>query len=560
MRFLSFGSFSARGEINARAGLLYSRLESPMYRPEMIFSVETAGWPGDWEGRTILALTLLAQTTGKEPAYLDEIVEQLEHHCNEKGYMRQILENGDVDEQQLSGHSWLLRGLCEYYLYRKNDPSVSVPVLKRIETIIENLFLPAAGRYREYPIRPEDRVEEGKESGHIGKKVGHWYLSSDTGCAYIPLDGVSHAYVLLDQYSGNRQLVSRLKELLDEMTANFYTIPFLEICVQTHATLTGCRGILRLYEHDRDPDKLAFVRKIFKLYCEEGMTANYANYNWFGKPDWTEPCAVIDSFMLAVQLYAHTGEMQYAEKAQRILYNALYAGQRANGGFGTDTCVGAENKPDNHLLACSSYEAYWCCSMRGGEGLASVSRCSILEKDNHAAVILYPMEGLYTVHGVRLQIRTSYPLGNSVTVKILDNPDQIPLMLELQQTNFSTCAGIHYSYQAYCHDKSTSTFVPSEIPKAGDTITWDLQPKLHCEPPEGNHNGNKNIYFYGNLVLGSVQNAFSVASDTDTLSPDAFSREGNLWRSESGFALIPIMNRYLQTQEEISAQKIRILF
>ena len=312
MRFLSYDSVLARGEIAARASLLYARLEGTMYRPDTIFTVETAGWPGDWEGRTILALTMLAQSTGKEPAYLDEIVEQLDAHCNEKGYMRQILPDGDVDEQQLSGHGWLLRGLCEYFLFRQNDPSRSELVLRRIQEIVQNLFLNASGRYVEYPILPEERVDDGKESGHIGRKVGHWYISSDTGCAYIPLDGLSQAYVLLREYSSDIELAEKLKVLLDEMVMYFYTIPFLEIKVQTHATLTACRGLLRLYEYDRDPKKLAFVEKIFKLYTEEGMTANYANYNWFGRPEWTEPCAVIDSFMLAAQLYKHTYKQMYA--------------------------------------------------------------------------------------------------------------------------------------------------------------------------------------------------------------------------------------------------------
>ena len=67
-----------------------------MYRSADIYSVESGGWPGDWEGRTILALTLLHQITGKEPAYLAEILEELPHHLNEKGYLRQIYAHGEL--------------------------------------------------------------------------------------------------------------------------------------------------------------------------------------------------------------------------------------------------------------------------------------------------------------------------------------------------------------------------------------------------------------------------------------------------------------------------------
>ena len=196
MAYLPYTKMIAHGENAARAALLFSRLEGPMYRTEDIYSVESGGWPGDWEGRTVLALTLLHQITGKEPAYLAEILEELPRHLNAKGYLRQIYENGELNEQQLSGHSWLLRGLCA--AYESDVCENPAKLLSEIEAIVRNLYLPAIGKYRHYPIREEDRVEDGEASGHIGKKVGDWYLSSDTGCAYIPLDGLSHAYTVLD--------------------------------------------------------------------------------------------------------------------------------------------------------------------------------------------------------------------------------------------------------------------------------------------------------------------------------------------------------------------------
>ena len=548
MRFLSYDSVLARGEIAARASLLYARLEGTMYRPDTIFTVETAGWPGDWEGRTILALTMLAQSTGKEPAYLDEIVERLGDYCNEKGYMRQILSDGDVDEQQLSGHSWLLRGLCAYFLFRRNDPVRSETVLGRIREIVQNLFLNAAGRYAEYPILPEERVEDGKESGHIGRKIGHWYISSDTGCAYIPLDGLSHAYVLLKEYAADRELTEKLKALLDEMVMHFYTIPFLDIKVQTHATLTACRGLLRLYEYDRDPKKLAFVQKIFKLYVDEGMTANYANYNWFGRPEWTEPCAIIDSFMLAAQLYLHTHKPLYAELTHKILYNGVLASQRPNGGFGTDTCTGADGTAAAEYLACSCYEAYWCCSMRGGEGLASVSRYSLLEwsaeesrrTDGYpnTVEVLYPMDGIYTVHGVKLMVRADYPVDGKVTFRILENPGNKPLTLYFPKTQYG--------------NKQEPCFVSF----CSGEVVRDVDVELHLETAAGKNNGSGKILYAGYQILGHI------ADDKSTDLPDMndLQQYGKVWKTSDGTVFAPISARYLDTPEAIQQNKIQILW
>jgi hypothetical protein len=122
MNFCDFSDVTVRGELGARCALLSARLEAPIYRPESVYR-NSNDWPGDWSGRTILALSCLSGVTKREPSYLDDIVKALRGELNERGYLREILD-GQLNEQQLSGHSWLLRGLCEYYLYRKDsEPS-----------------------------------------------------------------------------------------------------------------------------------------------------------------------------------------------------------------------------------------------------------------------------------------------------------------------------------------------------------------------------------------------------------------------------------------------------
>lgn len=111
-----------------------------------------------------------------------------------------------------------------------------------------------------------------------------------------------------------------------------------------------------------------------------------------------------------------TNKSRYTDYAHYILFNGIYHAQRDNGGFGTDTCVGS----NTDFIACSSYEAYWCCTMRGGEGLASVSRYSMFAEDN-TIIMIYPISGVYTVNGVTMQVITDYPKSSNVTIKILEN-------------------------------------------------------------------------------------------------------------------------------------------
>ena len=364
MRYNSYGDVIARGELGARCALLSARLESPVYRPDVIFKIEQGGWPGDWEGRTILALTAEAQVTRREPSYLDEIVSSLPSHLNEKGYLGPIYE-GRLNEQQLSGHSWLLRGLCEYYLYRKYDF-----VLPLIDGIVRGLFLPAKGKYTSYPL--DQKIREGGDmSGSTLCSVGDWIISTDTGCAYIPLDGLTQAHSILKEYMPDGERDRALSSLLDEMINEFTHIPFVKIKMQTHATLSGLRGVLRRYEQTNDENLLYEAKRIFNLYEEHGMTLTYANKNWFDRPEWTEPCAIIDSFMVCSQLFAMTDDPHYAELSQLILYNGIFHAQRNNGGFGCDSCA------TDGVLKMHGFEAYWCCTMRGGEGLAAAAAYAV---------------------------------------------------------------------------------------------------------------------------------------------------------------------------------------
>ena len=114
-----FENVTVGGELGDRLSRNFDRMETELYQPEQVYwtEQESGGWPGDKEGRTILALVLDGRASHREPKYLGELIRLLPEHLNAKGYLGSIHE-GEVDEQQLSGHGWLLRGLCEYYAWK----------------------------------------------------------------------------------------------------------------------------------------------------------------------------------------------------------------------------------------------------------------------------------------------------------------------------------------------------------------------------------------------------------------------------------------------------------
>ena len=96
------------------------------------------------------------------------------------------------------------------------------------------------------------------------------------------------------------------------------------------------------------------------------MTLTYENFNWFGREDtWTEPCAVVDSFILATELYKITKIEEYRTLARRIGFNGVQFCQREIGGVGPNSCV----TKGQGVLRIVMYEAPFCCTMRYAEGM-----------------------------------------------------------------------------------------------------------------------------------------------------------------------------------------------
>ncbi len=539
MHTIDLTCVSPRGELASRSALLAARLELPLYRPDAVFHTDESGWPGDNEGRTILALTLLAHSTKKEPAYLDEIIRRIPAHLNEKGYLNRILPAGEFDEQQLSGHGWFLRGLCEYYIYKQDSA-----VLAILKGVVENLYLPLCGRIGSYPAKLEQRVIGGQAAGEVAGKVGNWYISTDTGCAFISLDGLTQAYALLRD--------PRLLQLLHEMIDGFAAIDVAGILAQTHATLTALRGILRLYGLTGEARLLQLARKLFSLYVEEGMTASYANYNWFGRPEWTEPCAIIDSFLAAMQLYGYTRDTSYLDTAQAIYYNGICHAQRPNGGFGCDSCAGHPQGSGRQLYN-KIYEASWCCTMRGGEGLARAAQYGYwVEEDTLFVPYLSSSTACIPMNGGVLELEqwTGYPYTGEARFTVRRN------------TAGSVKLAIYLP--AFCQDaaitgvtaRHSGSYLVALLPEEGTfTLTFSLS--LRTQPPEGRHNaGSGLLLLHGPLILGCDNpEAQSVDCGKLTACP------GDAVYSDGKDTFFPICNTYLlEGKEQAERQTLHILF
>ena len=365
------------GQLKNRIRKNRERLSAPEYCAPQIF-LEGGDWPGDWQGRTILALASLYRAEDGEREkqnilhQLDDILDSLDEHTNEDGYFGELFDENSVNEQQLSGNSWFLRGLCAVYEIVGREE-----VLARLNRISERYLTKLAPSYLRYPTV---KREEGDVGGHLQKIVTEgWRLSSDVGCAFILLDGITHTY----EITGNKALLPVIRAMISK----FSQIDYVRYNCQTHATLSGSRGVLRFYRLTGEQELLDLAKRNFELYFNYGMTLNYANCNWFGKPYWTETCAVVDSLIFAMQLFEITGERRYIEFANRCYLNALRVSQRPNGGAGCETCLNEKND----CLHSYIYEAFFCCTMRIAECFYELCEYGIIKR-NGTSYVLLPFE------------------------------------------------------------------------------------------------------------------------------------------------------------------------
>lgn len=335
----------------------YQRLNESDYQIQNIWQPGAYDWPGDWEGRALLAFTCLYEITGKKIECMDKMIELLPEHLNELGYFGKICEDGKMDEQQLSSHSWVLRGLCEYYKVFKDEK-----VLNMAKDVANNLFIKGKHLYENYPTSRIQK-DEGDVSGNLTGEIDGWLLSSDVGCAYMCIDGLAEYYCITDD--------ENVKEMLDDLIERFLYTDRIKMKCQTHATLSATRGIIKLYDKTGDKYYLENAVKIYEFYEKYGMTKTFENFNWFDRFDtWTEPCCIVDSFIVSSELYRITKEEKYKKSLRRIWFNALSFCHRANGGAGPNKCTTNEQR----TLKIHKYEAPYCCTMRYCEGLVFVKK------------------------------------------------------------------------------------------------------------------------------------------------------------------------------------------
>lgn len=396
------------GDYLKRARMNLKRMSDDIYQSPTIYSMG-GDWAGDFQGRAILSLSCLYQAfegyseeQEQIKKHLKDIFNTINQHLNAHYYFGEEFNGEFVDEQQVSGNSWYIRGLCEYYSLTKDEK-----YLNQLKEIVSSFLKPIAPFYKHYPI---DQRSHGGVGGHLTNLVvDGWKISTDIGCAFIMMDGYTKAYEILKD--------STLLEIIDTIFEEFSKIDFMKIKYQTHATLSFTRGLIRMYELTKQDKYLKGAIDIFEKYEKFGMTYDFANINWFNnKTSWTEPCCIIDSIIVSKKLFEITHKEHYLNMFNHIYQNGIRTFQRDNGGAGCSTCA-----IDNHYeLKMFMYEAFFCCTMRMGEYFKETA--SFFSKvDDETLYINFNADGVIKLEGLHIEIENDIYHHKSINIKILNN-------------------------------------------------------------------------------------------------------------------------------------------
>lgn len=491
-RVVDFGNISVGGELGHRTQQNWDRLHHPAYRVPRIFSNEMIEqWPGDWVGRTLLGTILLSRSTGRDASDTARIVEQMPKHLNKQGYFGEIINPNALNEQQLGdSHSWVIRALDEYYSWTGDAKARAM-----LDDIINNMAVPMRNWWASYPITPDARTPgKGGVNGNLRWRSGRWLLSSDIGNEFMFLDGLTQAW--------RRDRSPELKEAVDRGIERFLEMDVLAVKAQTHATLTACRALLRMYALTGDASLLNAVEQRYTLYRQVAMTENYENYNWFARPEtWTEPCAVIDSFIVAMQLWQFTGRQQYLEDSHLIWFNGVGRGQRATGGFGCNTCSGVGGP----FLSMSIYEAYFCCTMRGGEGHSYAIQSAYHTRPGELAVTFYTDSTAKLDLGngaLQIEQSTRYPIDGTVRFKITGTTTG-PIVMRLFAPSWMKNPRLELNGASLNSHAEAGFLVARFTPRTGDQLRLDSELEVWHRPSMNPHSiQGYHVLHAGPLILG----------------------------------------------------------
>jgi hypothetical protein len=303
----------------------------------------TMDWWGDVSGRWLGAMSALAPTFGSHPK-LEEVAGIILRHQHADGHFGGEQALSKLNWWQMSGTAFLLRGLLERH--GAFDDAAALEAAMRLG----EYYLKTAP----YWLSPEGMVDSAPSPAIS-------VFSNYTHC----LDGL----VLLSKAAGDDRFLALAQEIAQHVK------PY-QRAIHSHHFLSTLRGLMDLHAATGDADALARVQDAWECIRAFSMIPTGGVYEYLPSSDLDEGCSEVDWAILNLQLWQATRDPVYIDLAERVILNHLFYAQWHNGGFGhcrTTPCELRRGFTGREPPDPGAVEAFWCCSMHGGFGLAKIA-------------------------------------------------------------------------------------------------------------------------------------------------------------------------------------------
>jgi len=305
------------------------------------FPVRFSEFSGDQVGRYLSTFSRMKVTDN--PIDLDSLVRKVIATQKKDGRFGD--ENLVFDPSKLTGNHmallWgngrLLTGLMDYYAVNKNQEALQA-ALKLGE------FLTAIAQSCTRP----DVIEKFKEMGAMG---------------FICFTQITDGLVKLYVHTSDKkyvELATSIYKLLPEFGNQ-----------HSHGYLNTVLGVVGLYNATSDTSHLNFAKRIYQQvissnnYLITGGVAEFFGKEGVGYGIRDEGCSEADFVMLSLELWKATNDIQYLDKMEFCLHNALMYNQYNSGDFGSHPF----DENFGFTLSSSQGRAWWCCDYHGLQAL-----------------------------------------------------------------------------------------------------------------------------------------------------------------------------------------------
>jgi hypothetical protein len=449
------------GEFTSRMVMATERLTTPRYRPEFTRNFILAdvnisrdnprrfdNYSGDLSGRYIEALTGCCYDSGC--VFLDTIVYEVlkyQHTDGRFGDKSLVFKESQIGKEHMPllwGNGRMLVGLLEYY-GKSNDPKV---------------------------------LDAAKKQGDFFAAI----YSQVTPVVSRKLEGLgADGIICFTQYA---EPLVRLSAVTGDssyagIASQVYKLLPGRGILHSHGYLTTLRGVLELYEFDRNVTHFEFVKNAYDELVESDDFTLYGSVReYFGiKGERDEGCATADFIRLSLHLYRLTRNLQYLERAEFAMYNALYFNQFITGDFGHHTFDGISSHSNTFNAA------WWCCTMAGLRAMQIIKRDGFIESRNDTIRVNLFLDTDYSDNEIAFSASRGTPHGEFHSYEISLQRMVPGKTLFIREPSWVSETEIYVNGKPAACTGNTGGLTLNSLPAAGDEIEIRMKYQMQLLVP-----------------------------------------------------------------------------